>query len=213
MHIEPRRRIGDAMPVTRTVLFSDVVSSTELIDRHGDIAWFDMVARHTQIVSTAAAAHGGSISNFMGDGFMLLFDCPDDAVACAVRLQREAAAQELLGLRIGIDHGDIYPFHEDWWVGLTIHVASRLTDLSQHGGIAISDRCVEATERALACRAVEIRLVAIRGLTEPCVVHLVTTNEFGRHGVNETSGPLVTAGAPGAVGVLEPTAERRANRR
>ena len=212
MHAEPRRRTGDASPVTRTVLFSDVVSSTELIDRHGDLAWFDMVARHTQVVSTAASAHGGTITNFMGDGFMLLFDRPDDAIACAIRLQHEAAAHELLGLRIGIDHGDIFPFHEHWWVGRTIHVASRLTDLSQHGGIAISDRCIEASHRALACRAVEIRLVAIRGLTEPCVVHLVTPNEFSDHQA-QAAEPLAEVGAPGTVGLLAPIADRRMSRR
>jgi len=178
MHAEPRRRTGDATPLTRTVLFSDVVRSTELIDERGDLAWFDMVARHTSAVSAAATAHGGTISNFMGDGFMLIFDRPSDAVACAIRLQHETAAHELLRLRIGIDHGDVYAFHEGWWVGLTIHVASRLTDLSQDGGIAISDRCLLAVEDALPCRAVEARLVAIRGLTEPCVVHLVDASEF-----------------------------------
>jgi len=178
MHAEPRRRAGDATPLTRTVLFSDVVRSTELIDEHGDLAWFDMVARHTSAVSAAATAHGGMISNFMGDGFMLIFDRPSDAIACAIRLQHEAAAHELLRLRIGIDHGDVYAFHEGWWVGLTIHVASRLTDLSQDGGIAISDRCLLAVEDALPCLAVEARLVAIRGLTEPCVVHLVDASEF-----------------------------------
>lgn len=179
------RPTSDATPLTRTVLFSDVVRSTELIDEHGDLAWFEMVARHTRAVSAAATAHGGTVSNFMGDGFMLVFHRPSDAVACAVRLQRESATQGLLGLRIGIDHGDVYAFCDDWWVGLTIHVASRLTDLSQNGGIAISDRCVQAVDEALPCRSVEVRLVAIRGVSEPCLVHLVTPSEFREPAVSQ----------------------------
>lgn len=168
----------DATALQRTVLFSDVVRSTELIDRHGDLAWLDMVDRHTRAVSAAATAHGGTIGNFMGDGFMLMFERPSDAVACALRLQRDSASNRLLGLRIGIDHGDVYTFRGEWSVGLTIHIASRLTDLSRDGGIAVSDRCAQAVRDAVPVRSLETRLVAIRGVTEPCVVHLVDPSAF-----------------------------------
>lgn len=181
-----------ARPLQRTVLFSDVVRSTELIDRHGDLAWLDMVDRHTRAVSAAAAAHGGTISNFMGDGFMLMFERPSDAVACALRLHRDSASNRLLGLRIGIDHGDVYTFRGEWSVGLTIHIASRLTDLSRDGGIAVSDRCAQAVRDAVPVRSVETRLVAIRGVTEPCVVHLVDPSAFALP-VDDQPAPRPTA--------------------
>lgn len=171
----------DTTPIVRTVLFSDVVRSTELIDQHGDVAWFDIVERHTRSVDAAARAHNGMVASFMGDGFMVLFERPADAFECAVRLQGEAGTHGLPGLRIGIDHGDVYRFRSDWWVGLTIHVASRLTDLSQDGGIAISDRSARATDAAIPEGSVDTRLVAIRGLAEPCLVHLFTPGTGDGH--------------------------------
>lgn len=164
---------SEAAPVVRTVMFSDVVRSTELIDRYGDVAWFDVVERHARTVDSAARAHGGTVASFMGDGFMVLFDRPSDALACADRLHRAASTRGLPGLRIGIDHGEVYAFRTDWWVGLTIHTASRLTDLSPEGGIAISHRSLATTGASLPHGAVDARLVAIRGLSEPCLVHLV----------------------------------------
>ena len=154
-------------------MFSDVVRSTEIIDDIGDSAWLDIVDRHTRTVVAAARANRGTIANFQGDGFMIMFDSADDAVACARMLQREAAVNRLLGLRIGIDHGYVYAFRAHWWVGLTLHIASRLTELCERGEIAISDRCM----RALATRPdddeLETRCVTIRGLGKPCVVHMV----------------------------------------
>lgn len=176
MDTDARRLPDDAPGTLHTVLFSDVVRSTEIIDEIGDAAWLDVVDRHTRTVVAAAREHGGTVASFQGDGFMILFDRPDDALACARRLQWQTSSNGSLALRIGIDHGYVYAFRTYWWVGLTLHIAARLTDLCPRGGIALSDRCV----RALTARpesdgdAIETQLMAIRGLCDPCVVHTIS---------------------------------------
>ena len=180
MDIDAHRLPSDAPGTLRTVLFSDVVRSTEIIDEIGDSAWLDIVDRHTRTVVAAARDHGGTIASFQGDGFMIMFDGPDEALACARRLQRESATNQTLSLRIGIDHGYVYAFRAYWWVGLTLHIASRLTDLCERGGIAISDRCIRALSRPPGDggQPVETRLMSIRGLCDPCVVHMIGGREL-----------------------------------
>lgn len=162
----------DAPPTTRSVLFTDVVASTQLIDTHGERVWLDHVEHHADRVATVARRHAGEVSSFLGDGFMVVFDDPADAIAAGVELQLETAQQNLPGIRVGVDHGDVYPFRDGWWVGRTIHLASRLTDLCERGQVAVSDRCYAPIRKHLALPSSSSRLVAIRGLDEPCLVHV-----------------------------------------
>lgn len=175
MDFDAERMPSDAPGTLSTVLFSDVVRSTEIIDEIGDTAWLDVVDRHTRSVVAAARDHRGTIASFQGDGFMIMFARPDDALACARRLQRDSTSNRTLGLRIGIDHGYVYAFRAYWWVGLTLHIASRLTDLCERGGIALSDRCLRALATPPDPRDTEIetKLISIRGLCDPCIVHMI----------------------------------------
>lgn len=171
-HEQPLTSDAPARP--RAVLFSDVVGSTALVDEIGDLAWYDIVDRHARMVEAAALAHDGTVASFLGDGFMVIFEHASDAIACAERLQRDSSSQGLPDLRIGIDHGEIREFRSDWWIGRTIHIASRLTDMCQGGGIAISDRCMRLVDDLASVPSAEVRLVAIRGLSEPRLVHMIT---------------------------------------
>ena len=162
----------DAPPITRSVLFSDVVCSTQLLDEHGELAWLDLVERHADRVSVVARRHAGCLSSFLGDGFMVIFDDPADALAAGIELQLESMQEGLPGIRVGVDHGDLYQFRDEWWIGRTIHLASRLTDLCESGQVVASGHCVQLARVGLALPTSESRLVAIRGFGEPCVVHV-----------------------------------------
>lgn len=172
MHIEADPRFHAALPTVQTVLFSDVVRSTALIDERGEQTWLDLVDHHARTVAACAAAHNGSVATFLGDGFMVLFDDPADAVACAVDLQVRSATEDLPGLRIGLDHGEIHAFRDEWWIGLTIHVASRLTVLCRNREILVSDRCLRAAALP-ACEPVVTRVEYVKGMCEPCLVHVI----------------------------------------
>lgn len=176
-----RHGLSDAMStatrnvptVTRTVLFSDVVRSTAFIDECGDHAWLEMVGDHARTIRTTVSRHGGTIASFLGDGFMVIFEDPCEALACALELQENSIDEELPGLRIGLDHGAIHPFEDGWWVGRTIHIASRLTDMCRSGDVVVSDRCFAAARPDVDDERIDTRLVAVRGLCEPCLVHAV----------------------------------------
>ena len=69
--------------VLATVLFTDIVSSTELADERGDAAWRDTLDRHDATVQREIAAHRGILVKSTGDGVLARFDGPGRAVACA----------------------------------------------------------------------------------------------------------------------------------
>ena len=163
----------DATASTRSVLLSDVVASTSVIDSEGELAWLAMLERHARLINSIAEHHRGRVSNFLGDGFMVLFEDAADAVACAFRVQEASIVQGLLGIRIGVDHGDIYPYHDDWWVGRTIHIAARLTELCPSGDIVLSHRCFESARRRIALPVGVEQIVKLRGLSEPRTIHIV----------------------------------------
>jgi hypothetical protein len=124
-------RRPQAEELERSVLFSDVVASTEFIDRRDEIAWLTLVDRHARAVCAVARHHGGEVVSFLGDGFMLMFAEASDALQCALRLQTASRTQDLVHIRIGLAHGLVFRYRDDWYVGRTIQVASRLADLCQ----------------------------------------------------------------------------------
>jgi len=156
-----------------SVLFSDVVASTSMIDSGGELAWLETLERHARLLRTLAGRHCGRVSNFLGDGFMVLFEDAADAVTCALRVQEASCVQGLLDIRIGIDHGNIYPYHEDWWVGRTIHVAARLTDVCEAGEVVLSKHCFDSARERVALPTGTECLVHLKGFCEPSLIHIV----------------------------------------
>ena len=98
--------------VRRTVLFTDIVASTQELGRIGNEAWSEEVAVHRRSVEAVAAAHRGSVSNFTGDGFMVIFEAAAEGLRCALRLQYALVAQNRVDVRIGVASGDVVEFHD-----------------------------------------------------------------------------------------------------
>lgn len=159
--------------LTKAVLFVDVVASTEFVRSHGDHAWRTAVHRHTRAVRAISAHRGGHVASFTGDGFLVLFDHPGVAVESALCIQRANAVQGFFDVRIGIEYGEILPFDDDWYVGMTLHVASRLTDLCGPGEVVMSDRCHRVALEQIAVPAVERSERTLRGLDQPLTVCVV----------------------------------------
>ncbi len=163
----------DTNAVVKTVLFSDVVASTRMASSHGDAAWLQLVDRHTRAVCAIVGTHGGELAGFLGDGFMVLFDDPAEAVVCALKIGEAARVQDLFGIRIGLDHGPVIPYRRHWYVGMTIHVAARLSDRCRSGEVLLSDRCYAAAKERTAVPAVVSTTTSIRGLDRPITVHAI----------------------------------------
>ena len=134
---------------TVTILFSDLENSTALNERLGDDAFVRLLRAHDRAVRTQVARRGGHVVKSQGDGFMVVFGSPDDAVDAARRIQR-AAAKEGRGLRrtpvrvrIGIHVGTAVARDGDYF-GRNVAKAARVASVAEGGQVLVSDEVREA---------------------------------------------------------------------
>ncbi|MDX6273783.1 MAG: hypothetical protein QOJ92_993 [Frankiales bacterium] len=128
---------------TVTLLFTDVVGSTELHDRLGDDAVDSVRRQHFSTLSAAVTGAGGREVKRMGDGVMAAFDSAVAAVACAVEIQRTVTAvgateQGQLAVRVGLNAGEVTEEDGDFF-GTAVNVAARLCQAAEGGQILASD--------------------------------------------------------------------------
>jgi class 3 adenylate cyclase len=122
------RPVRDVDRVLATVLFTDIVGSTELLARLGDKAWNDLLLRHHAMVRQELEAFRGREINTTGDGFLATFDGPARAVRCAMRIHH-GARQLGLEIRAGLHTGEV-EIAGDGVVGLAVHIAARVAALA-----------------------------------------------------------------------------------
>lgn len=129
--------------VLATVLFADIVASTEAAERLGDAAWKRLLATHAENTRAQLERHRGRLVNTMGDGFVATFDAPARAIRCALTL---VTASERLGIRIraGVHTGEVELVHGNLQ-GLAVHLAARIMDAAQPGTVLVSGTTRELT--------------------------------------------------------------------
>ena len=119
-----------------TVLFTDVVSSTELLERVGDAAYQQMRADHERMVRLAVESFGGRLMTVTGDGTLSVFDSPTKAVRCAETICSEAENAGI-SVRAGIHTGELE--HAAMNVtGLTVHIGARVGAAADPGQVLVS---------------------------------------------------------------------------
>jgi class 3 adenylate cyclase len=114
--------------VLATVLFTDIVGSTELAARLGDAAWRDLLARHHAIVRRELARFRGRELDTAGDGFFASFDGPARAVQAAAAL-REPLRAIGLEVRAGLHTGE-FEASDGKVVGIGVSVGARISSLA-----------------------------------------------------------------------------------
>ena len=137
----PDVSIASAPDGTVTIAFTDMVSSTVLLDRLGDTGFLRLLAWHDEIVRTAAEQHRGYVVKSQGDGFLLAF--PSAAYALRASLvMRHRIAEGFDGLpvqiRVGLHSGEAIR-HDDDFYGKTVVIAARISALALGGEILASD--------------------------------------------------------------------------
>jgi class 3 adenylate cyclase len=123
-----------------TVLFTDLVGSTELLSRAGDDDAQRIFRAHHDLLAETAAAHGGEEVKWLGDGLMVVFDSVADALSAAIAMQQAARRPvegEQLAIRVGLNAGEALRDKADYF-GTTVVVARRLCDRAQAGQILCS---------------------------------------------------------------------------
>lgn len=130
---------------TATFLFTDVVGSTEMLTMLGEETWLRALRAHNDVVVSAVDRNGGSTLKFLGDGWMITFRCPRDAVDAAIAIQRALAedpAPDGFRVRIGIHTGTAIATSDDF-VGKDVVLASRITREAGPGEITASADVVD----------------------------------------------------------------------
>lgn len=162
----PDLRTASAPDGTVTIVFSDIESSTVLMERLGDAEWLRMLAWHDGIVKDTAGEHRGFVVKSQGDGFMLAFPSAAYALrACVTMRDRIAAGYNGLPIRIrmGLHAGETIRRDDDFY-GRTVVIAARISSLALGGEILASD-LVYALARGLGTfRFGERRAAALKGL-------------------------------------------------
>jgi class 3 adenylate cyclase len=124
----------------RTVLFTDIVGHTEMMQRLGDDKGRDVLREHERITRETLKEFAGAEVKTMGDGFMASFGSVTKAMDCAIALQRAFAAHEgePLHVRVGLNAGE--PIEEDGDLfGSTVILASRIAAMAGAGDILIPE--------------------------------------------------------------------------
>jgi class 3 adenylate cyclase len=119
-----------------TVLFTDIVGSTEKAAALGDAAWKELLARHNATVRAMLARYRGNEVKTMGDGFLATFDGPARAVKCAQAIC-EAVTPLGLETRAGCHTGEIELVGNDVG-GIAVHIGARVGALAGPGEVFVS---------------------------------------------------------------------------
>jgi class 3 adenylate cyclase len=122
--------------ILTTVLFTDLVGSTQLASELGDRRWGERLDKHFAGVKQEVVRHRGSLIKTTGDGTVAMFDGPTRAIRCALML-REAARADGLSLRAGLHTGECVLKAGDVQ-GIAVHIASRVADLAEGGEVLTS---------------------------------------------------------------------------
>lgn len=127
---------------TVTILFSDIEGSTQLNEELGDDAFVKLLTEHDRLVRSQVERHGGTVVKSQGDGFMVVFASPRDALAAACAIQRKAssgrrARRAQVRVRIGINCGPVVARDGDYF-GRNVAKAARIAALAEGGQVLVS---------------------------------------------------------------------------
>src|SRR4051794_22307317 len=157
---------------TVTVLFTDIVGSTDLLARLGPTAGEAARGHHFAGMRGALAVHRGREVKNLGDGFMAAFESAGDALGCAVTMQRTVATQNRrhpewqLSIRIGVSVGEA-AYEDGDYFGVPVVEASRLCAAAQPDQILVAEILRILVGSAGMHQLTSVGQLALKGLPSP----------------------------------------------
>ena len=180
-----------------TILFADVAGYSRMMRADEDQTLGDLRAHLAELIAPIVSRHHGRIVKTVGDGILVEYGSPVEAVRCAVDLQRGMAERNATvpeprrqTFRIGLHLGDIIAADEDVF-GDAVNVAARLQALAEPGSIVMSDRVYEHVRDQVALPFRDLGRRSVKNIDRP--VHIFsldvseTTDKAGRPAVKRTS--------------------------
>jgi class 3 adenylate cyclase len=170
------------------VMFTDIVGSTDLTETLGDETWMKLLGEHRSMVRACLVEHRGTEVGTQGDGFLVRFDTPGDAVACATRIQHTLAEGRRTGtfavhVRIGIHAGEAVEGDGDL-IGRVINLASRVTAAAEPGEILVTEPVADHLPPGIVL--LDRGLKPLKGIAQPRHLLAVAWGEQDEAGADPT---------------------------
>jgi len=167
------------------ILAADVVGSSRLMEEDEEGTLSAIQAILSEVLGPGAAQHNGRIVKTMGDGALLEFASPVEAVLCAVETQTairdrtpREAREEDIQFRIGINLGDIIASDDGDILGDSVNVAVRLEAIADPGGICISGKVFDELEGKLSLPFEDRGEWRLKNIARPVHVYALKTGEL-----------------------------------
>lgn len=164
-------------PGTRTVLFTDIVGSTDMTQRLGDEEAMAIIDVHDNVVRMALKTMSGREVKHTGDGIMASFTSAHSAVRCGIQVQQELTAhaarapERALQVRIGMAAGEPLERNNDLY-GSTVQLAARLCAHAQPAQILVSNAVAELCI-GKALPMTDVGRLTLKGFDQPVQAHAV----------------------------------------
>jgi adenylate cyclase len=150
-----------------TFLFCDLKDFSQYAEVHGDNAAADLIERLAVVVTGELGEHG-HVVKALGDGFMLTYPAPAEAVGACVRIIEQMRGGGSPGVHAGIHHGVVL-YREGDYFGGAVNLAARLLGLAGRNEIFASDAVARATRGEFGWES--LGDTRIRGLADPVCVY------------------------------------------
>jgi class 3 adenylate cyclase len=164
----------------KTFMFTDMVSSTDLIEAIGDQAWVELISWHDKTLRSLFARHGGEEVSHAGDGFFVAFENARSAIESAVAIQRTLTAHRRKAgfapwVRIGL-HTAEATHSGGSYRGKGVHEAARVGALADQDEILVTKPTLQAAG-AISVSVSETRSVTLKGIKDQVEVASVQWQE------------------------------------
>jgi class 3 adenylate cyclase len=183
--VSGRHLAHDVDRVLATVLFTDVVGSTDQVAGMGDRRWSELLATHDSVTRAELERFRGREIRTTGDGFLAVFDGPGRAVRCACAI-RDAVRAIGINVRGGVHTGEIELRGDDIG-GIAVHIAQRVQALAQPNEVLVS-RTVADLVGGSGMRFADRGTHALKGVPDPWQLFAVEDPQPGSDAARELTG-------------------------
>jgi class 3 adenylate cyclase len=173
----PATATGAGQRVTRTFMFTDIVTSTDLVGAMGDDAWTELLRWHDRELRSAFAQHTGEEVSHTGDGFFVAFEGARDGIECAVDIQRRLARHRrehgfALWVRIGLHAAEAARERRNY-IGGGVHVAARVCAAAVKEEILATQAVIDDGAGSTRFGLSDPRQLTLKGVRAPVEVRAV----------------------------------------
>lgn len=131
------RHVHEADRILATVVFTDIVASTEQAARLGDARWREVLESHDAISRAEVERFRGRVVKSLGDGMLATFEGPARAIRCAEAIRDRVADELDIQVRAGVHTGECEAMRDDLG-GMAVHIGSRVASQARPGEVLVS---------------------------------------------------------------------------